>query len=134
MSLPYRGDASMLALVPDRGRFREFFEQSLDAELIDRIVGELTRYDLTLKMPKFECESEFKLAKTLEAMGMPNAVDTDPRSSTADFSGMDGRSCIARDRPCLAVDEVIHKAFVSVDEEGTEAAEVTAVLMVVPLV
>lgn len=128
--LPYVGGMSMLAIVPDRGGFREF-EQSLDAELVGRITGDLARYDVTLRMPKFEFESEFMLAETLKVMGMPNAVDTDPRSSAADFSGMDGRACIAGDRLCLAIDEVIHKAFVSVDEQGTEAAAATAVVMFV---
>ena len=82
-------------------------------------------------MPKFEFESEFLLARTLRAMGMPNAVDS-VLPSTADFSGMDGASCIAGDFPCLAISEVIHKAFVSVDEEGTEAAAATAVIVAVP--
>ena len=128
VSLPYWGDASMLAIVPDRGRFREF-ERSLDAELVDRIVEDLTLHEVSLKMPKFEFESEFGLAETLEEMGMTNAFDDHPLASTADFSGMDGRACIAGDRPCLYINEVIHKAFVSVDEEGTEAAAATAVVM-----
>ena len=126
--LPYLGGALMLAIVPDRGSFREF-EQSLDRQAVSRIVEDLMLHEVTLKLPKFEFESKFKLSETLEAMGMPNAVDTDPRSSKADFSGMDGASCIAGDRPCLAIDEVIHKAFVSVDEVGTEAAAATAVVM-----
>lgn len=132
MSLPYWGDASMLAIVPDRGRFREF-EQSLDAEFLSRIVENLTLHEVILKMPKFEFESEFQLAKTLGAMGMPNAVDGHPLASTADFSGMDGFACIAGDRACLYINEVIHKAFVSVNEEGTEAAAATAVVMAVPM-
>ena len=126
--LPYWGGAHMIVIVPDRGNFREF-EQSLDAETIRRIVEKLTLHEVTLKIPKFEFESEFKLAKTLRALGMPNAVDSTP-TSKADFSGMDGASCIAGDRPCLAIDEVIHKAFVAVDEVGTEAAAATAVVIV----
>ena len=126
--LPYWGGASMLAIVPDRGSFREF-EQSLDAEALSRIVDSLTVHEVTLKMPKFEFESKFKLAETLGMMGMPNAVDGSPFSSKADFSGMDGAACIAGDRPCLYINEVIHKAFVSVHEEGTEAAAATAVTM-----
>ena len=63
------------------------------------------------------------LVETLEKMGMPNAFD----DRTSDFSGMDGTSCLAGDVPCLLISDVIHKAFVSVDEEGTEAAAATAV-------
>ena len=47
---------------------------------------------------------------------------------TAEFSGMDGRSCLAGDSPCLFIRAVVHKAFVSVDEEGTEAAAATGVV------
>ena len=68
-------------------------------------------------MPKFEFESEFSLKEILAAMGMPVAF-----TANADFSGMTG----SRN---LLISEVIHKAFVSVDEAGTEAAAATAVIM-----
>jgi serpin B len=68
-------------------------------------------------MPKFEFESSFSLVSPLSALGMADAF-----SSKADFSGMTGN----RD---LSIDDVIHKSFVSVDEEGTEAAAATAVIM-----
>jgi serpin B len=68
-------------------------------------------------MPKFEFESEFSLVDTLIEMGMPTAF-----SGAADFSGMTGN-------PELAISDVLHKAFVSVDEAGTEAAAATAVIM-----
>ena len=68
-------------------------------------------------MPKFEFESAFKLKSALIAMGMPVAFSGD-----ANFSGMTG------DRD-LSISEVVHKAFVSVDEAGTEAAAATAVIM-----
>lgn len=61
-------------------------------------------------------------------MGMSNAFDDE----ASDFSGMDGQSCIGGDDPCLYIEDVIHKAFVLVDEEGTEAAAATAVIMGVP--
>jgi serpin B len=68
-------------------------------------------------MPKYEFSSDFSLKKALSAMGMPVAF-----TENADFSGMDGK----RD---LYISDVIHKAFVSVDEVGTEAAAATAVVM-----
>jgi serpin B len=68
-------------------------------------------------MPKFEFDSEFSLKDTLAGMGMPAAF-----SAAADFSGMTG----TRD---LYISKVLHKAFVSVDEAGTEAAAATAVTM-----
>lgn len=79
-----------------------------------------------MTMPKFGFESQFGLAETLKMMGMPNAFD----EWTSDFSGMDGRSCQVRDDLCLFVRDAIHKAFVSVDEKGTEAAAATGAIMV----
>ncbi len=73
---------------------------------------------VALTMPKFEFESDFSLGETLAAMGMPDAF----LWGVADFSGMTGNLD-------LFIGDVIHKAFVSVDESGTEAAAATTVVM-----
>ena len=123
VDLPYvGGELSMTILLPDEGRFREF-ENSIDAVLVGRILEDIEAKLVELTMPRFEFESQFMLVETLEKMGMPNASD----DRASDFSGMDGTSCLAGDIPCLLISDVIHKAFVSVDEEGTEAAAATAV-------
>ncbi len=101
---------------PREGRF-EAFESSMDYQVIKDIISDLGNQQVNLTMPKFEFESEFSLKKALTAMGMPVAFSAD-----ADFSGMTGN----RD---LAIDDILHKAFVSVDEAGTEAAAATAVIM-----
>ena len=125
VDLPYVGNQlSMTILLPDEGRFREF-EDSLEAALVDRIIGGLGYRYVTLGLPRFEFESQFRLSETLKSMGMPDAFD----SAASDFSGMDGRSCVAGDPECLYIREVVHKAFVSVDEAGTEAAAATGVVM-----
>ncbi len=125
VDLPYVGhEMSMTVIVPDRGRFREF-EDSLDAVLAERIIANLGFRRVTLELPKFEFESQFRLSETLKSMGMQDAFDI----AASDFSGMDGRSCLAEDPGCLYIREVVHKAFVSVDEAGTEAAAATAVMM-----
>ena len=125
VDLPYEGyELSMTVLVPDRGRFREF-EQALDAELLGRAVADLHPRTVDLSLPRFGFASQFRLAETLKAIGMGDAFDP----SRADFSGIDGRSCAAGDDPCLYVEDVVHQAFVSVDEAGTEAAAATAVLL-----
>ncbi len=125
VDLPYDGyELSMTIILPDRERFAEF-EDSLNAALTDRIAAALRERYVTLDLPKFEFESQFRLAETLKSMGMSNAFD----SAASDFSGMDGRSCLAGDDECLYIRDVVHKAFVSVDEEGTEAAAATAVVM-----
>ncbi|MFP3975806.1 MAG: serpin family protein, partial [Dehalococcoidia bacterium] len=110
------GKLSMVILLPEDGNFEDF-EESLQAQGIDDIIDELYNAQVTLKMPKFEFESKFSLKDTLSEMGMPVAF-----SGGADFSGMIGS-------PDLFIDEVLHKAFVSVDEAGTEAAAATAVAM-----
>ena len=125
MDLPYVGDElSMTIMLPDAGRFSEF-EDALDASLVDRTILALWFRRVTLDLPKFEFESRFLLRETLKSMGMSDAFD----SAASDFSGIDGQSCLAGDPECLYIREVVHKAFVSVDEAGTEAAAATAVVM-----
>ena len=117
VELPYDGqELSMVILLPKTGQF-EAFEDPMDFQEVRGIISDIESRQVNLTMPKFEFESEFSLKKTLSAMGMPVAFSTN-----ADFSGMTGN----RD---LFIDEVIHKAFVSVDEAGTEAAAATAVTM-----
>ncbi len=117
IELLYDGrELSMMILLPEAGQF-EAFERSFDTELIDNIISKLENRQVALIMPKFEFESSFSLKKALTMMGMGVAF-----SGSADFSGMTG----SRD---LFIDEVLHKAFVSVDEAGTEAAAATAVIM-----
>ena len=114
--LYHGGELSMVILLPRAGQF-EAFEESLNAEQVNAIVSALDQRQVALAMPKFEFESAFKLKEALMAMGMPIAF-----TEGADFSGMTG----GRD---LFISAVVHKAFVSVDEAGTEAAAATAVIM-----
>jgi serpin B len=107
---------AMDILLPDSGEFRAV-ESSLDVIRVSEILEDLDSQRVTLIMPRFEVELGFSLSGTLAKMGMPSAF-----SSAADFSGMDG----ARN---LEISEVLHKAFVSVDEWGTEAAAASAVFM-----
>ena len=127
VDLQYKvGNISMTILLPDSGTF-EAFENTLDDELVARIIDDLETREVVLTMPKFEFESRVDLADTLKSMGVTNAFDI----RKADFSGMDGKSCMAGDVPCLLLSDVIHRAFVAVDGEGTEAAAATAVEVLV---
>jgi len=110
------GELSMVILLPEAGQF-EAFEETLNAQQVDSIITGLKSTEVALTMPQFEFESEFSLKDTLAWMGMPVAF-----SSAADFSGMTGK-------PELFISDVVHKAFVAVDEAGTEAAAATAVIM-----
>jgi serpin B len=117
VELPYDGrELSMLIVMPDAGKFADM-ENNLDAVRAGNIIKGLDSRQVALSMPSFKFESEFGLKKTLSAMGMPEAF-----SSSADFSGMTGRKD-------LYISSVIHKAFISTDETGTEAAAATAVIM-----
>jgi serpin B len=119
IELPYVGrQVSMIILLPDQGQFLAF-EETLDAERLDAILSGLEHENVSLVMPKFEYEASLGLGDTLVAMGMPAAFD----AGQADFSGMTGSRS-------LAIGAVVHQAFVSVDEEGTEAAAATAVVMI----
>jgi serpin B len=123
VDLPYEGgDVAMLILLPDAGQFTEF-EDRLDSALLDTVLGDLSdEYAiLVLSMPRFDFESpSLSLVDTLSEMGMPIAFSI----LDADFLGMiDGQS---DDWPPF-ISDVIHRARIRVDEEGTEAAAVTVV-------
>jgi len=117
IELPYlMDDFSMLILLPDSGRY-EALEDALTTEQLSGIVGDLSPEQMALIMPKFSFTSEFNLNDALTALGMGIAF-----SGNADLSGMDGTRN-------LFISDVVHKAFVAVDEEGTEAAAATGVVV-----
>jgi len=117
VEIPYNGaKLAMTVLLPDDGSF-EAFEASLTADLFGEIVSSLLTQRISLGLPRFEFDFATSLVPALQALGMTDAFD----GSRADFSGITGE----RD---LAISDVLHKAFVSVDEVGTEAAAATAVV------
>jgi serpin B len=117
VELPYRErDFFMLVILPDNGMFSKV-EEHLDGELLNEIMEDLGDASLILRLPKFRSTSRFLLEDALYGMGMTSAFGPD-----ADFSGMDGTRW-------LYISSVVHQAFVSVDEYGTEAAAATAVVM-----
>ena len=119
LELPYaNGGLSMLILLPSPGNFRRF-EASLSRRRFTALSAEhtLAPRQVLLTMPKFEFAADLDLIQALSALGMPIAF-----TGVADFSGMTGGHE-------LSISGVAHKAFVSVDEAGTEAAAATAVVM-----
>jgi serpin B len=118
VTLPYKGGLTeMVILVPDNGNF-EAFESGLTAEEYEQILAAMELQDVIFSMPKFSFETRYGLKGILAGMGLQAAFDP----NAADFSGIDGR----RD---LYIADAIHKAFIAVDEKGTEAAVATAVVM-----
>ena len=118
VELPYNGNTSaMEILMPDEGNFQHV-ESTLNGQEINDIFNSMQPTPVALGLPKFTFNTDFSLANQLKSLGMTDAFDPDK----ADFSGMTGN----RD---LSISDVVHKAFVAVDEKGTEAAAATAVLM-----
>jgi serpin B len=116
--LPYAGGTAVMTLiVPDEGRFEEI-EAQLSNDMLQEAIASMSIADVSVGLPKFKYESGFLLSDALVVLGMPLAFD----EGNADFSGM-------TDEQDLFIGDVIHKAFVAVDEKGTEAAAATAVIM-----
>jgi serpin B len=115
VELPYAGGGlSMTVILPDD---LAALEQGLDAEWFARLGSKLEERDVSLWMPRFGIETMADLQDHLAALGMPLAF-----SSAADFSGI-------TDQERLSIESVVHQANIDVDEEGTEAAAATAVVM-----
>ncbi len=120
LSLPYAGGRmSMVVLLPRRVDGLAAQERSLTSQALSGWLSRLRRQKVRVWLPKFKLTSRFSLKKTLSAVGMPDAFDR----VRADFSRMTGR----RD---LMIDKVLHQAKIEVNEQGTEAAGATAVIMV----
>ena len=118
LELPYAGNQlSMLVILPKQKKGLPELEKRLNEGSIGRWNAALTEQEIVVFLPKFKMTSQFLLNQALVAMGMPDAF-----CDKADFSGMDGRKD-------LYISAAIHKAFVDVNEEGTEAAAATAVVM-----
>jgi serpin B len=119
LELPYIAPAlRMLFVLPGEGRFDEI-EAALDRTLFDQIRTGLSHYSVKLKVPKFSFESSFELPTALKALGMQQAFVP----GAADLSGIAGAP------GDLFVDNVFHKTFIAVDEQGTEAAAATAIIV-----
>lgn len=120
VELPYaNGDTSMVVILPAEGEF-EAFEESFSGDRLGAMLEETGRPLVELALPKFGIESKFSLVETMRAMGMERAFD----GAEADFSGM-----VEGDDGGLFVSDIVHQSFVEVDEEGTEAAAATAVMV-----
>lgn len=114
LELAYQGnDVSMVVLLPKDAEALKTLEDALTASRLDYWLSLLRVGKVNVFLPKFKLAGQFSLGPTLAGLGMKDAF-----SPRADFSGMDG----ARD---LYLSAVVHKAFVDVNEEGTEAAAAT---------
>lgn len=114
IELPYKGDkSSMLIIIPDAGTFTDTLS---NLESIYQSISNMNYESINLKMPKFEFNSPlYDIKNHLKNLGMVT-----PFSINADFSNMTGDQS-------LLIDSISHKAFLKIDEDGTEAAAVTVI-------
>jgi len=118
LEMPYKGDdLSMLVLLPKKVGGLAAIEKQLSVETLDEWSSGMRRQEVRTYIPKFKLTEKFQLNSMLSALGMPSAF----APGKADFSGMNGK----RD---LYITAALHKAFVDVNEEGTEAAAATGIV------
>ena len=107
----------MMVLLPKKVEGIDELERVLNIKNLNLWEDSLRKVEIEVYLPKFKVNSQFGLGRILALMGMPDAF-----GPNADFSGMDGTKM-------LYITAVVHKAFVDVNEEGTEAAAATGVVM-----
>ena len=118
LELPYAGkELSMLVLLPKKTDGLPDLEKRLTPDNLGKWTNGLAGREVEVFLPKFRMTSRFDLGRTLSSMGMVDAFV----AGKADFSGMNGKP------GWLYIGIVVHKAFVDVNEEGTEAAAATGV-------
>jgi len=118
IELPYgNGDFSMLVILPSTGSNVSSIINQMDTGFWDNILNNMDSAEVSLELPKFKIEYYTSLKSELEAMGMTTAF-----TPSADFSKM-------RPEKDVLISDVLHKTYVNVDEEGTEAAAVTVVVV-----
>jgi serine protease inhibitor len=118
LELPYKGgDYAMMVVLPRKIDGLARLEESLTPERIDTWVGKLAKRKVAVEIPKMKLTCGVELSKSLASLGMQSAF-----TGSADFSGIDGKHD-------LFVSAVVHQVVVNVDEEGTEAAAATGVVM-----
>ncbi len=119
LELPYKGEEiAMLVLLP-KGLDLKPAEEALHPERLKQLIASLRKTEVDVYLPRFKLETKYSLVSTLQKMGIKDAFQFGP----ADFSGLDGTRL-------LYINDVIHQAYVNVNEEGTEAAAATAIGMV----
>ena len=121
VELPYKGDElSMVVILPQETNGVKKVEDMLTAERLGALLSKMKAEKIELILPKFKMTwGSFSLNDVLIELGMPDAFD----EMKADFSGINGKGGIW-------IDNVFHKAFIEVNEEGTEAAAATGVVIV----
>jgi serpin B len=118
LELPYKGDElSLMVVLPTKKNALAEVEKALTAEQVSEWAKAVRKREVNVWLPRFKMTRELSLNKALQDMGMKRAF-----TPAADFSGMSMKGE-------LFISAVVHKAFVDVNEKGTEAAAATGVIM-----
>jgi serpin B len=118
LELPYEDyQLSLIVLLPKKVDGLTDLEKKITVDSLEKWRSKAKEHQVTITMPKFKTTAEFELSETLKKMGMPLAF-----TEQGDFTG------ITKDEK-LYISKVVHKAFIDLDEKGTEAAAATAVIM-----
>jgi serpin B len=118
------GHLSLLVLLPDRKDGLGDLENRLSPRAFHDVVATMTVREVKVILPRFTMTSSSDISAELGALGMPLAFDGD----RADFSGMNGHAPPHED--AISISAVCHQAFIEMNEQGTEAAAATGLLMV----
>ena len=130
VQLPYQGRRlAMVIFLPAVGKFDEFAD-GLNAKTLSGRGDGWNERVVDLTMPRFKLEKSVDAKRALQQLGMTDAFN--PNVGGADFSGMVDFSSPASPDTRLSISDVLHKAFVEVNEKGTEAAAATAVIVASP--
>ncbi|NXJ47484.1 ZPI inhibitor, partial [Spizaetus tyrannus] len=113
IKLPYKGKAHMLIVIPEKEGDYMSIEDHLTTELVESWLGNMKTRKVDISFPKFKLEQKYKMKKLLHALGIKNLF-----TRTADLSHL-------TDQGYVAVSQVVQKAVIEVDEEGTEATAAT---------
>ncbi len=117
IEMPYKGEEVLMTVILPRERNLSAVEKNITSEKIEAWRSKAYKQEVDVYFPKFELETEYSLKNYLEALGMTRSFTGD-----ADFSGINGAKT-------LYIAKVVHSAYITVDEEGTEAAAATGVAM-----
>ena len=125
LRMPYEGDRlSMLVVLPTERDGTGLLEAAVTPGMVDRWTADLYPTEIDVQMPKFEIGTTYNLVPLLTGLGVVDVFD----GTAADLSGTADLSGVGRN---LYVGAALHNAYVQVNEEGTEAAAVTAILVTV---
>ena len=123
VQLPYKdNEVSMVIILPKKVDGLSAVEKKLSSKMLQQALAKAEVMNMDISLPKFQMTEAISLSDDLIALGMKDAFI----AGVADFTGMQEK--VSRS-DSLSISNVIHKAFVDVNEEGTEAAAATAVVM-----